>query len=151
MCVCGYKSLHFNTCVLSSVCKWPGECKRLSVRLKLWETNWSVVRMQHSQTSQSEFSTETHSVPREGNWPSLSSSSRTVILKQESHLLQTVMLSYCMMDRFNIHTPLRAYWFLYFTSHLIVLPSNTNHRSHAKYSVVPCIAVKRKLQELFLY
>lgn len=69
--VCLYtnKSLHLDTCVLSCVCKWPGACKRLSVCHKLWETNWSVIRVQHSQTRQAEFSAETHLVPQQrNNW-----------------------------------------------------------------------------------
>lgn len=71
-----------------------GSAKGYRWVLKLWETNRSVVRVQHSQTRQSEFSAETLSVPQERNWPSLSSSSPSLILKWEFHLFYTVMLSY---------------------------------------------------------
>lgn len=141
VCLYTYKSLYLYTWVLSCVCK----CKRLSVCHKLWETNQSVIRVQHSQTDWLQHRDTLSSTAEKQLTGSVSVSTNSdikmrvppvwVLFQYSSGGLMCawvlftytnparwpVMLSYCMMDGFNIHAPCRAYWFQYFTSHLNVI------------------------------
>lgn len=138
--------------MLSCVCKWRGACKRLSVCHKLTdrnlliETNWSVNRVQPTQTrldlAQRRFQFHrgvtivsvviSASSDMKMTFPPVWSffsalqlwyheclnTPTGVFLIYVHKSYCPVMLSYCILDRFNTQAPCREYWFLYFTSHL---------------------------------